>query len=140
MKKCLLVALLLALAGAAWAAGDSFTNYKGVLPVYGYPGPTKTVNVDNGARTIQSPYERGGGTWLNGQFSNSTHAPIGMFITCATTATHWVFGGSTPSATLGHPLPADGSWHFIQPFWMSTGKAFGAGAADNVTCHMTPEY
>ena len=138
MKRYILILALLALAGTVWAAGDSFTDYKGTMTVWSYPGATKTVYVDNGARTLQSLYERAGGTWLGGNFT--AHAPIGMFITCATTATHWAFGGSTPSATLGHVLPADSSWHFTGPFYMSTGKGYGATASDNVTCQMTPEY
>jgi hypothetical protein len=138
VKRYIVVFALLALAGVTWAAENSFTNYPGTLPVYGYPGPTLIVNVDNGARTLQSLYERGGGTWLGGPEGGV--APIGMFITCATTATHWTFGASTPSATAGHVLPADSSWHFINPYWMSTGKGYGAAASDNVTCQMTPEY
>ena len=137
MKKIVLVALMIAVSGIAWAGDSSFTNYPGTLSVYGYPWPTKTVYVDNSAKTIQAMYEAGGGTWLGGY--DGTITPIGMFITCATTATHWAFGGSTPSATLGHVFPADSSWHFINPNWMSTGKGFGAGATDNVTCQMTPE-
>lgn len=138
MKKYILTIALIVLAGVVWAGENSFTDYPGGISVYGYPGDTKTVYVDNAASTIQAMYEAGGGTWLGGY--DNTVAPIGMFITCATTATHWAFGASTPSATLGHPFPADSSWHFINPYWMSTGQGFGAAASDNVTCQMTPEY
>lgn len=139
MRKYFVVLILCLMAAtSAWAAGDSFTNYKGTLAVYGYPGPTKTVYIDNVSRTIQSIYERAGGTWIGGQMGSA--APIGMFITCATTETHWAFGGDNASVTVGHPLPAGSSWNFINPFWMSTGRTVGAGAADNVTCQMTPEY
>ena len=138
MKKCLVVLILAVMVATAWAAGDSFTDYKGTMNVWSYPGPTKAVTVDNTAKTIQALYVAGGGTWLGGRFT--THAPIGMFITCATTATRWAFGGSTPSPTSGHILPADSSWHFTGPFYMSTGKGNSGTGTDNVTCQMTPEY
>jgi hypothetical protein len=138
MRKYFVVLILCLVAATAWAAGDSFTDYKGVQSVYGYPGPTLTVYVDNGARTIQSTYERAGGTWVGGQMGSAS--PIGMYITCATTVTKWAFGGATPSATLGHPLAAATNWYFVNPFWMSTGKSYGNAASDNVTCQMTPVY
>jgi hypothetical protein len=139
MRKFIIIPIIIVvLATFAWTAENSFTNYPGTLPVYGYPGPTKLVYIDNGSRTIQSIYERGGGTWLGGPEGGV--APIGMFITCATTTTHWAFGGDNASVTVGHIFPAGSSWHFINPFWMSTGRTFGAGATDNVTCQMTPEY
>jgi hypothetical protein len=136
MKKYLAIILLPVLVGFAWAGSDSFTNYPGTMSVWGVPGATKTVNVDNAARTIQALYEAGGGTWLGGY--DSTIVPIGVLITCPTTDTRWAFGGSTPSATVGHVLPADSSWFLVGPAWISTGKGYGNTASDNVACQMTP--
>ena len=138
MKKYILILAVLALAGTAWAAGDSFTDFKGTMTVWSYPGATKSITVDNTAKTLQALYEAGGGTWLGGNFT--AHAPIGMFVTCATTDSRWAFGGTTPSTTVGHILPAGSSWHFTGPFYMSTGKANSTSGTDNVTCMMTPEY
>lgn len=137
MRKFVVIAVVILLAGYAWAE-NSFVNYPGNMPVWGYPGATKTVYVDNSAKTIQQMYEAGGGTWLGGH--DSATRPIGMLIVCDTTETHWAFGGSTPSATLGIPLPADSSWQLIGPYWMSTGKGYGNTASDNVTCNMNPIY
>jgi hypothetical protein len=139
MKKIVLVGLAIVIAaGTAWAGSDSFTNYPGTLSAWGYPGITKTVYIDNTAKTFQQHYERSGGTWLGGY--DGTITPIGVFITCATTDTKWAFGGATPSATLGHVFPAGSSWHLVNPFYISTGKGFGNAATDNVTCQLTPEY
>ena len=137
MRKYIVILLLIALPVLAWA-GDSFNNYAGTIDVYGYPGATKTINVDNTASTFQTLYEAGGGTWLGGP--DGASKPIGAFLTCPTTATRWAFGGSTPSATVGHVLPADGSWQFVSPYMMSTGKGYGNAASDNVACQLTPMY
>lgn len=99
------------------------------------PGPTKDVYVDNVARTIQSLYERGGGTWLRG-----ADTPRSMLFSCATTAIRMGFGGSTPTVSTLHVFPANSSWDRKGKFWMSTGIFIAGGATDNVACAMTPEY
>ena len=85
--------------------------------------------IDNTARTVQSLFERAGGTWLNNGL-----APIGALVKCETYDVRWGFGGVTPTTTLGTKVSADESWIISGPLWMSTGKAIAKGATDNVAC------
>jgi hypothetical protein len=110
-------------------------TFQATIPLWGNPGLTKTVNVDNVARTIRSIYERGGGTYLAGGAP-----PIGALITCESKNTRWAFGGTTPTTTVGNLFPADYSWHIPGPWYMSSGQAISTVSSDNVTCQMTPEY
>jgi hypothetical protein len=134
------LAAVLAFGTMVYAAEPSIRNlgdgvYQGVLTTDGVPGLTKDVYVDNTARTIQSLYERGGGTW-----DNSSRVPISMLFTCETKAIRMGFGGSTPTASTLHPFPADSSWDRRGRYFMSTGKFIAGGATDNVHCAMTPVY
>jgi len=108
------------------------------VPLWGQPGATKTVYVDNTARSIASLITRAGGSFMGGVGGGLV--PIGAFISCATTVTHWAFGGTSPTTAVGHTFPADSSWHLPGPFYVSTGMGIGAGASDNVACQMTLEY
>jgi hypothetical protein len=113
--------------------------WTGTVPVLGWPGPTKTVTVDNTARTIQSIYENGGGSWLRGGLaSTDTIAPSGMIFTCKSSETRFAFGGSTPTASTMHSFPADASFILMGPGLMSTGKWIAASG--NTSCGMTPLY
>lgn len=133
MKRSFVFALLMVfvLVGTAFAVSPAPT----VLVGASVPGPTKDVYVDNVARTVQSLYERGGGTWLRG-----TKSPISMLFSCASKAIRMGFGGSTPTVSTLHVFPADSSWDRKGSFWMSTGIFIAGGATDNVACAMTPEY
>ena len=111
------------------------STYQATVHVMGSPGETKTIHVDNVARTARQLYENGGGTWLNGG-----SAPFGFFLSCESKDIRIAFGGSTASTTLGHKFPAEGSW--IQPGidWITYSSWHSASATDNVTCQFTPEY
>lgn len=142
MKKLLFGILLavLVLPTVLYSAESSIRNlgdrvYQGVMPTDGVPGLTKDVYVDNTARTIQSLYERGGGTW-----DNSGRVPISMLFTCESKAIRVGFGGSTPTASTLHVFPADSSWDRKGRYFMSTGKFIAGAATDNVHCAMTPVY
>jgi len=113
--------------------------FSGDFIFWGEPMATKTVYVDNTARKFQSLYERAGGTWATTDTAGMARIPIGVFLTCATTATHWGFGGTTPTTAVGHVFPADSSWHLMGEQYIATGMGLGAGANDNVTCQLTPE-
>ena len=131
MKRFVLSVLLLASFASVCLAGDYM--------LWGVPMATKTVYVDNVARTFQSLYERGGGTWASADGTGAVTVPFGVFITCATTDTHWGFGGTAPTTAVGHYFPAGSSWNLLGGDFISSGKGIGAGATDNVTCQMTPQ-
>lgn len=131
MKRFVLSVLLLASFASVCLAGD--------YPLWGVPLPTETVYVDNVARSFRSLYERAGGTWASTDSAGMVSVPFGVFITCASTATHWGFGGTVPTTAVGHVFPADLSWNLLGGDFISTGNGIGAGATDNVTCQLTPQ-
>jgi hypothetical protein len=109
-------------------AGDGVAGL-GVIPLQGAPAPGATVYVDNVARTMQSLWERAGGTWLSGGT-----APIGVYLICRSKDINIYFGGSTPTFTEGIPFVAGSSWQILGPTWVSTMKAISTSASDNVAC------
>jgi hypothetical protein len=111
------------------------STYQPTVPVMGRPGLTKTVHVDNVARTAQQLYVGGGGTWLNGG-----SAPFGFLLTCESKDIRIAFGGSTASGTLGHKFPAENSWLPPGFYWTSTASLRAISVSDNVVCQFTPEY
>lgn len=107
---------------------------------WGETGATKTIHVDNVARSFQTLYTNAGGTWAYTDTAGKVRSPNGVFITCETLATRWGFGGTTPTTSLGHVFTQDSSWHLAGENYVLTGKGIASGATDNVTCQMTPEY
>lgn len=134
---CVLVVLLALPAGAFGAssvtspAGDGIAGV-GMVPLSGAPAPGLTVYVDNTARTLQSLWERAGGTWLGG--ADGVTAPIGVLLICRTKDINIYFGGSTPTAAVGIPFAAGSSWQILGPSWVSTMRAISTTASDNVAC------
>ena len=121
--------------------GTQAGTYSATASVLGWPGPTKTVTVDNVARTIQAIYEAAGGRWLRGgATATDTISPIGMIFTCDNKATRFAFGGSDPTPTTMHAYPADISWALMGPGLMSTGKWISVSTTISTQCGMTPLY
>jgi len=148
MKKYLVAISILAIfAGVVYAADSSSIAYRGndaipdrfggVMPLAGKTPRTTMIYVDNTASTISTLVARDGGTYLGG--SDNTLTPIAATISCPTTATRWSFQ-TTPSATVGHVLPADGSWQVSGPDAIGYLKGYGNAASDNVTCAVTLWY
>jgi len=144
MKKCLIACFALCIAGVVWADQSSVSpagytypppSYQGVVTISGKPGATKNVSVtDNTAVTLPAIFATAGGTFLNNGVT-----PIGAWISCVTDATHWTFGGTTPSATVGHALPA-GTWLVLSnPEAVSTAKIFGKDGGA-IVCVVTLQY
>ena len=130
MKKILVVAFLVIATGCF--AGD--------FVYWGTPGPTKTVYVDNVAKSLQTLYTNAGGTWVLTDTAGVKRTPSQVFITCESKATKWGFGGTTPTTTLGHTFTADSSWHLPGERYIGTAMGISTVVSDNVTCQMTPEY
>jgi len=139
MKKAFLCVLAVLILLPAWvrAGGNSLSRVDGEISILPHPGATKTINVDNVARTLQGLYENGGGTWLA---EDGTISPIGVIITCETNDTRWAFGGSTPTTALGHVFPADSSWILLGSGAIDSMMGISKEAADNTTCQSTPLY
>jgi hypothetical protein len=142
MKRFLIVIFLLAAVAVSALSADRYTPgrssakdaYQGVVAVQGIPRSAPgIVYIDNTARTIQSLFERAGGTYLGGTADNAL-APIGLLVVCESKDVRWAFGGVTPTTSLGVLVPAAASWVMSGPTWVSTGKAIAAGATDNVAC------
>ena len=110
------------------------------FPSWGEPGTSKEVYIDNTARTMQSLYERAGGTWARTDSAGISSPPIGMLLVCKSLATNWAWDGTTPTTSVGVPFPAASSWFLPGSGWMSKAKAIAGGATDNVACHMVPAY
>ena len=111
--------------------------------LWGTPGATKKVYVDNVARTLRSTYERGGGTWIYTDASGTKRTPYRMFITCeGSKKIRWAFGGTTPEIdnTVGHAFPENGSWPLPGERYLESAIVISAVATDNVVCQETPEY
>lgn len=137
MKKAILCLIAVLALFPAWlsAGGDSLSRVNGSISILPHPGATKTINVDNVARTLQGLYENGGGAWLSG-----TTSPIGVILTCETNDTRWAFGGSTPTTALGHELPADSSWVLLGAGAIDSMMGISSGETDNTVCQSTPLY
>ncbi len=132
MKKIIGLISFFLLLGSMCFAGDFL--------FWGEPGPTKTVYVDNVTRSLQSLYERAGGTWAYTDTAGMKRAPNQVFITCESKATRWAFNGTAATTSVGHVFPADSSWHLPGGRYIQTSSAIAGVATDNVTCQMTPEY
>lgn len=114
-------------------------RFSGIVPLYGKTPKSSPgiCHVDNVARTIQSIFERSGGTYLGG--SDNTLTPITATISCDDKATRWYFQVS-PTTTLGHKIPADGSWQPAGPNALGYLSGIAASASDNVACAITLWY
>jgi len=146
MKRILIsLALVVVLVGTAFAF-DRYTPgrasakdaFQAVVPLQGVPRSAPgVVYIDNTARTIQSLFERAGGTYLGG--TDNVMAPIGALLVCDSVAVRLGFN-ITPTTTVGTPFPAAASWILPGPDWVSGGKAIAAGATDNAACSIVLVY
>lgn len=146
MKKYLVAISILAIfAGVIYAADSSSIaprgfdtipdRFGGAVTLAGKTPRTTQVNVYGTAATISALVASGSGTYLGG--SDNTLTPIAATISCVTTATSWAFG-TTPTATVGHKLAADGSWQLSGPD--AIGRLKGIAVTDNTSCAVTLWY
>lgn len=147
MKKLLVLFLVFSFVGVVYAGQSSVSpagyayppaTFQGTVTLTGNPGATKNVSVDNVVRTIAELITTAGGTFM----ANGV-TPIGALISCDAAVTKWAFGGTSPSATIGHDLLNDAGvrLHLASPEYVATAKASNV-SGDNtaVTCTITLEY
>lgn len=113
--------------------------FVGSVPMQGSPGATKAVTVDNTVRTVYTLVTTAGGSWMGG--ANGTLLPIGVLLSCSTTDTRWAFGGTSPTTTVGHLLPAGGSWSWSNTNMIDSMRGIST-TGDNtaVNCSITLSY
>jgi len=111
-------------------------RFGGVVPLIGKTPRTTQVTVNDTARTLDNLVVTGSGTYLGG--SDNTLTPIAATISCESYATMWAFQ-TTPTASVGHKIPADGSWQPSGPDALGYLRGIRDGT-DNVSCAITLWY
>lgn len=128
--------LAILLAGGVFAAEQPTIT----VPLEESVNPSVTITVDNTSSTLQEMVVTAGGSWKGG--ANRSLYPVALLLTCDTTATRWYFGGSVPTALVGHKFPADGSWNElgVESLASMRGITTGSDASCAVTLKYRPKY
>ena len=126
MKRLMILAMLVLLPLGLYA-------YDPVLVIQGSPGATIAETTSDSAQSLAT------GLSTNILVSGSKTI-VAVLITCEANNIRFAFGGTTPTASLGHILYKGQSIRLTNAAAIRTFKYINDDAGSNALLHITPEY